>query len=75
MLVLTRRAGESFLIGSDIEITVIEMQGDKAKIGISAPRNVAILRRELLEAVKAANAEAAEADVSIDSLGSMIEGK
>ena len=40
MLVISRKPGESFLIGEDIEITVFEVSGDKVKLGISAPRDI-----------------------------------
>lgn len=47
MLVLTRQPGESLLIGDNIVITVLEVRGDKVRIGIEAPRDVKILREEL----------------------------
>ena len=49
MLVLSRRAGEKVVIGDDITITVIEVRGDVVRIGIDAPRSVAVNRWELLE--------------------------
>lgn len=58
MLVLSRKEGQSFLIGENIEITVLEISGDKAKIAINAPKEVQILRMELAEAKKE-NVEAA----------------
>ena len=58
MLVLTRKEKQSFLIGDNIEITLLEVSGDKAKIAINAPREVSILRKELAEA-KQTNIEAA----------------
>lgn len=68
MLVISRNKGESVLIGDDIEIMVVEAQDGKVRIGINAPRDVRILRRELLDEVKNANAEAAGADVSLQTL-------
>ena len=50
MLVLTRKAGESFYLGEDIKITVQSVRGDGARIAIDAPREVQILRSELKEA-------------------------
>jgi len=58
MLVLSRKEKQSFLIGDDIEITVLEISGDKAKIAISAPKEITILRKELAEA-KQANLDSA----------------
>ncbi|HEY4331731.1 MAG TPA: carbon storage regulator [Ilumatobacteraceae bacterium] len=59
MLVLTRREGEVFLLGDDIEIEILDIQPSVVRIGIRAPRSVRVLRSELLEAVVAANREAA----------------
>ena len=49
MLILSRKEKQSFLIGDDIEITLLEISGDKAKIAINAPKEVSILRKELAE--------------------------
>jgi len=58
MLILTRKEKESFLVGDNIEITVLEVSGEKAKIAIKAPRDVSILRKELVE-IKQTNIDAA----------------
>ena len=47
MLVLTRKAQESFMIGDDIEISVLSIMGDKVRIGVAAPRSVPVFRKEL----------------------------
>jgi len=47
MLIMRRRAGESFLVGEDIEIQVIQVTGTRVKLGISAPASVGIVRREV----------------------------
>lgn len=49
MLILTRRPGESLLIGDGIKITLINVEGNQVKIGIHAPDDITILRSELLE--------------------------
>ncbi len=59
MLILTRKTNQSFLINEDIEVTVTEVSGDKVRIAINAPKEVKILRKELLEATSA-NQEALE---------------
>jgi len=62
MLVLSRRVGERLIIGDDIVVTIIEVRSDGVRIGIDAPRDVRVHRAEVLEAVTAANADAAAAD-------------
>jgi carbon storage regulator len=59
MLVLTRRAGESVMIGDDIVITVLEARGDVIRLGIQAPRDVQVHREEVWRELQAANREAA----------------
>lgn len=59
MLVLSRRPGESVVVGDDITITVLEVRGDVIRIGIDAPRSVAVHRAELLEQLESVNREAA----------------
>lgn len=55
MLVITRKNDESFLIGDDIEVKIIEAEDGKAKIGIEAPRDKKIIRKEILEEVTDTN--------------------
>lgn len=49
MLVLSRRIGEKIIIGEDIEIMVVDIRDDKVRIGISAPRDIPVMREELLD--------------------------
>jgi carbon storage regulator len=49
MLILTRRAGEALRIGDDIEVTVMAVNGSQVRIGINAPRDVAVDREEIAE--------------------------
>jgi len=51
-LVLSRRCGESVLIGADVLITIHEVRGDRVRIGVTAPRDVPIYRNEVLEAMR-----------------------
>jgi carbon storage regulator len=53
MLVITRKTSESFVIGKDICIKILEINGDRVKIGIEAPKNVSVLRTEVLETINA----------------------
>ena len=59
MLILTRKQGQAFLVGDDIEITVSEISGDKVRIAIDAPQCIKILRRELADA-QSVNREASK---------------
>lgn len=58
MLVLTRQPGESVVIGEDIEVTIISIEGDRVKLGIAAPKEVSIYREELYLEIRRANEEA-----------------
>lgn len=58
MLVLSRKTGDQILIGEDIIIKVISIEKDSVKLGIDAPKNVKVLRYELLQEVKNENVEA-----------------
>ena len=60
MLVLSRKKGESIIIGDNIEITVVDVQGDLIRLGIKAPKEVSIYRQELWEDIKNANQEATQ---------------
>jgi carbon storage regulator len=61
MLVLTRKENESIMIGNDIEVRVLDLKDNQVKIGIVAPRAVAVHRREVYLAIQAENAQAASA--------------
>ncbi len=63
MLVLSRKAGESIVIGDSITVNVLEIRGDLIRIGIDAPRSIKVHRHEVYEAIAAANKEAAVASV------------
>ena len=52
MLILTRRVGESVVIGEDVTVTVLGVKGNHVRIGINAPKNVAVHREEIFERIK-----------------------
>ena len=51
MLVLTRKTNQSIMIGDEIEVSVLSVTGDKVRIGIDAPRDIAVFRKEVYEAI------------------------
>ena len=62
MLVLTRKAGESIVIGSNIRVTILELQGRQVRLGIEAPSDVSVHRGEVYERIREENELAAVAD-------------
>lgn len=65
MLVLTRKTNEGILIGEDIEVTVVKLEDGTVKLAIKAPRNISILRKELVDEVKNENKEAMSINIDI----------
>lgn len=59
MLVLSRQIDETIMIGDDIEVTVVDIRGDKVRLGITAPKEIAVHRKEVYEAIKRENRDAA----------------
>ena len=73
MLVLTRRAGESVMIGDDVVITVLEVRGDVIRLGIRAPREIQVHREEVYRELQAANkAAASPSDDAVRALARML---
>lgn len=60
MLVLSRQRDETVMIGDDVEVTVVEIRGDKVRLGITAPKDVAVHRREVWAAIRRENRAAAQ---------------
>jgi carbon storage regulator len=52
MLVLSRQKDESIMIGDDVEITIVDVRGDKVRLGINAPRSVSVHRKEIYLAIQ-----------------------
>lgn len=67
MLILSRKKNESIMIGKDIELVVVELEDGKVKLGIKAPRDVEIHRKEIFEEIQAEN-KAAMSKVNADFL-------
>jgi carbon storage regulator len=77
MLVLTRKTNQSIMIGDDVEISVLAVSGDKVRIGISAPRDVPVFRKEVYLSIQAERvaAGAGQRDAVDEALGDLSEGK
>jgi carbon storage regulator len=73
MLILRRKVDERIRIGDDIEVIVLSVEGDHVKLGIQAPRQITVLRYELLEGVREENRRAAAAAASAP-LGPVLQG-
>ena len=60
MLVLSRQRDETIMIGDDIEVTVVDIRGDKVRLGINAPREISVHRKEVYDAIRRENRAAAQ---------------
>lgn len=60
MLVLTRKTNESIMIGDEIEVVVVAVHGEQIKLGITAPKHIAVHRREVYDAIQKENVEASK---------------
>jgi carbon storage regulator len=65
MLVLSRQRDETIMIGDDIEITVVDIRGDKVRLGITAPTRIAVHRKEVYESIRRENEQAARINGSL----------
>ena len=62
MLVLTRKVGQSIVIGDEIEVVILEVRGEQVRVGVRAPRTVTVHRKEIYEQIQTVNKEASEFD-------------
>ncbi|MBA3550697.1 carbon storage regulator CsrA [Patescibacteria group bacterium] len=60
MLVLSRQRDETIMIGDDIEVTVVDIRGDKVRLGINAPKEITVHRKEVYDAIRRENRAASE---------------
>ena len=76
MLVLKRKAGESIIVADNIEIKIIEVEEGRIKIGIDAPKEVSIIRKEVLDETKSENKTASESrNIDKSALTKMLRNK
>ena len=74
MLVLTRRPGESVMIGDDVVLTVLDVRGDVVRLGIKAPRSIQVHREEVYRELQRVNREAASpTDNAVEALSRMLK--
>ena len=71
MLALSRKKNEAIVINNNIEVTILEVKGDQVKIGISAPKEVPVYRKEVYLQIQQANMEAVDAD-GIEALQNLL---
>lgn len=71
MLVLSRQRDETIMIGDEIEISVVDIRGDKVRLGITAPTRIAVHRKEVYESIKRENAQASR--LGAGDLGSLAQ--
>jgi|YNPMSStandDraft_1061717.scaffolds.fasta_scaffold00005_38 carbon storage regulator len=73
MLVLSRKINQSIMIGEDIEIVIVDIKSDQVKIGIVAPENIKIFRKEIFLEIQAANKEALEKKFSPSQIRNLLK--
>ncbi len=71
MLALSRKKGEAIIINNNVEVTILEVKGDQVKIGITAPREVPVYRKEVYLQIQESNKEAVNAD-GIEALRTLL---
>ncbi len=67
MLILTRRVGETLMIGDEVSVTVLGVKGNQVRIGVNAPREVAVHREEIFERIKQEQAQQEQAQAGGDA--------
>jgi len=73
MLALSRKKGEALMINNDIEITVLDVRGDQVKLGITAPKEVTVYRKEVYVQIQEANKEAAGNIAGLEQLANLLK--
>jgi carbon storage regulator len=69
MLVLSRKKDETIMIGDNVEITIVDVRGDKVRLGITAPKSIPVHRREVYDAIQREKKAAAESQKHVEEEG------
>jgi carbon storage regulator len=73
MLILTRRVGETLMIGDEVTVTVLGVKGNQVRIGVNAPRDVAVHREEIYERIKREQAEGTSRGGEVSAQGMQVD--
>jgi len=73
MLVLSRQRDESIMIGDEVEITIVDVRGDKVRLGITAPKHIPVHRREIYDAIQREKAQAAQKEPQKEPMQTAVE--
>jgi carbon storage regulator len=73
MLVLSRQKDQAIMIGDNIEITIVDIRGDKVRVGITAPSEIPVHRKEVYEAIQQENRQAA--NITLEDITNVPKGK
>jgi carbon storage regulator len=72
MLILTRRVGETLMVGDEVTVTVLGVKGNQVRIGVNAPREIAVHREEIYERIKAEQAQGNEQEQDPEQIGNTV---
>jgi carbon storage regulator len=73
MLVLSRKKGETLMIGDEIELVVLGVEGDQVRIGIVAPKHIEVYRKEVYLAIQSSNKEASQTSIGANELSEIFK--
>lgn len=73
MLVLSRQKDESIMIGDEVEITIVDVRGDKVRLGITAPKHIPVHRREIYDAIQREKAQGVDGEVQTGGVSESVD--